>query len=646
MKYTAGTSSGGVYLKKRLLSLLLAASLMTGMLPLSAWAVGTGEQEVRSDDPVAQDPERYSVQRPEPDHAPESGITSISSAKYKSFLTGKTYQVPSTSKITNGIDVSKWNKEINWKKVKAAGVDFAIIRVGYRGIENGELYPDEIQTGDKNYEKNIRGAVAAGIPVGVYIYSQAITTAEAREEARFCIKRIRGLNVTLPIVFDVEYFDNHSGRLADADLSKTEQTNICLAFADECKSAGYKSMVYANRTMFEDQMNVSEVEKVSQIWLANYTTATSYSRDYDYWQYSATGVVDGISTVVDSNFGFTGALSAAGLRLNQSSVSMAYQNTITLRATKNNISGSVTWSSSRPSVATVSSRGKVTPKKVGITIIKAKAGSHTARCKVTVRPGKTGIQSISYSSGKVRLSWNKKSEAEHYRIYRSASKNGTYRYIGKTSGTSHTDDSVSSGKTYYYRLRAAGYQGSTLIKSAKSDAKSVSTAIPVKKVTLNHDSLKLVCAKSRTLKAAVTPKSASAQAVWKSSSTSIAAVSQSGKVTEKSVGAATVSVSAGAHKASCKVTVVPGTVKLTGVKSTGRRVQLNWKKIHSANYYRVYRASSRNGRYKRIGSTTRLTYTDSDVRSGKTYYYKVCAGKTVGGKKYHGGYSDSRRVTT
>ena len=646
MKYTAGTSSGGVYLKKRLFSLLLAASLMTGMLPLSAWAVGTGEQEVRSDDPVAQDPERYSVQRPEPDHAPESGITSISSAKYKSFLTGKTYQVPSTSKITNGIDVSKWNKEINWKKVKAAGVDFAIIRVGYRGIENGELYPDEIQTGDKNYEKNIRGAVAAGIPVGVYIYSQAITTAEAREEARFCIKRIRGLNVTLPIVFDVEYFDNHSGRLADADLSKTEQTNICLAFADECKSAGYKSMVYANRTMFEDQMNVSEVEKVSQIWLANYTTATSYSRDYDYWQYSATGVVDGISTVVDSNFGFTGALSTAGLRLNQSSVSMAYQNTITLRATKNNISGSVTWSSSRPSVATVSSRGKVTPKKVGITIIKAKAGSHTARCKVTVRPGKTGIQSISYRSGKVRLSWNKKSEAEHYRIYRSASKKGTYRYIGKTSGTSHTDDSVSSGKTYYYRLRAAGYQGSTLIKSAKSDAKSVSTAIPVKKVTLNHDSPKLVCAKSRTLKAAVTPKSASAQAVWKSSSTSIAAVSQSGKVTAKSVGAATVSVSAGAHKASCKVTVVPETVKLTGVKSTGRRVQLNWKKIHSANYYRVYRASSRNGRYKRIGSTTRLTYTDSDVRSGKTYYYKVCAGKTVGGKKYHGGYSDSRRVTT
>ena len=134
MKYTAGTSSGGVYLKKRLFSLLLAASLMTGMLPLSAWAVGTGEQEVRSDDPVAQDPERYSVQRPEPDHAPESGIISVSSAQYKSFLTGKTYQVPSTSKITNGIDVSKWNKEINWKKVKAAGVDFAIIRVGYRGI--------------------------------------------------------------------------------------------------------------------------------------------------------------------------------------------------------------------------------------------------------------------------------------------------------------------------------------------------------------------------------------------------------------------------------------------------------------------------------------------------------------------------------
>ena len=77
-------------MKKRLFSLLLAASLMTGMLPLSAWAVGTGEQEVRSDDPVAQDPERYSVQRPTPDHAPETGAVTISAAQYKSFLTGKT----------------------------------------------------------------------------------------------------------------------------------------------------------------------------------------------------------------------------------------------------------------------------------------------------------------------------------------------------------------------------------------------------------------------------------------------------------------------------------------------------------------------------------------------------------------------------
>ena len=619
---------------------------MTGMLPLSAWAVGTGEQEVRSDDPVSQDPERYSVQRPEPDHAPESGIISISSAQYKSFLTGKTYQVPSTSKITNGIDVSKWNKTINWKKVKAAGVDFAIIRVGYRGIENGELYPDEIQNGDKNYEKNIRGALAAGIPVGVYIYSQAITTAEAREEARFCIERIQGMNVTLPIVFDVEYYDNHSGRLADANLSKAKQTSICLAFADECKSAGYKSMVYANRTMFENQMNVSEVEKVSQIWLANYTTATSYSRDYDYWQYSKTGVVDGISTVVDCNFGFTGSLSTERLKLNQSSVSMAYQNTITLRASKNNISGSVTWSSSRPSVATVSSRGKVTPKKVGITIIKAKAGSHTARCKVTVRPGKTGIQSISYSSGKVKLTWNNKSEADHYRIYRSTSKNGTYKYLGKSTGSSYTDSNVSADKTYYYKICAAGYQGSTLIKSTESDVKSISTVIPVKTVTLNHSSLKLVCSKSRTLKATVKPSAAEKKAAWKSSNTSIASVSSSGKVVGKNVGTATVSASAGGVKASCKVTIIPGTVKLTSAeKHSKKQVKLSWNKIRSANYYRVYRATSKNGTYKRIGSTTKLTYTDSTVKSGKTYYYKIRAGKSYDGTKYHGKYSDPKRVT-
>lgn len=676
-------------MKKRLFSLLLAAVITAGLFPVASLAAKTEEEIVvtdtevveapsvaeaegeaertakedvqtdeteesislddvtMADDPVLQDPERNRALNPEPDHAPETGMISIASASYKSFLTGKTYTVPSTSKITNGIDVSKWNKTINWNKVKAAGIDFAIIRVGYRGIGNGKLYPDEIDTGDLNYKKNIQGALAAGIPVGVYIYSQAITTAEARAEARYCIERIQGMNLTLPIVMDVEYYDNNSGRLAEAKLSKTAQTNICLAFAEECKAAGYSSMIYANRSMFETKMNVSQVEKQSKIWLANYTTATSYSRDYDYWQYSATGIVNGISTVVDCNFGFNGTPTVtqkSSITLNKTSLSMAFQNTATLKAMTSKVSGGVTWSSSRTAVATVSSSGKITPKKVGTTVITAKAGSVSATCKVKIRPGKTGIKTISYqkSGTKVKLTWNKKSEADHYRIYRATSKNGTYRYIGKSTGSSYTDSTVKANKTYYYKLRAAGYQGSTLIRSTASAAKSISTSVSVTKLTLNKSSLKLVYSKSGTLKATVTPGNASASVSWSTSNKKVATVS-GGKVTAKGIGTATIKATAGGKTASCKVTVVPGKVTLTAARSlSGKRIRLTWKKIGSANYYRIYRATNKNGTYKLIGHTTSLTYTDSGLKSGKRYYYKVRAGKTAGGTKYHGKYSNRR----
>ncbi|MDO5547315.1 MAG: GH25 family lysozyme [Eubacteriales bacterium] len=671
-------------MKKRLFSLLLAATITVGFLPINSLADELGEEIVITDtettddaavsegttvqaddpteetqaeeslslddvtmvdDPVLQDPERYRALYPEADHAAETGAVSIASASYKSFLTGKTYTVPSTKNITNGIDVSKWNKTINWSKVKAAGIDFAIIRVAYRGIGNGKLYTDEIDSGDENYKKNIQGALAAGIPVGVYVYSQAITKAEAREEARYCIERIQGMNITLPIVMDVEYYDNHSGRLADADLSKTEQTDICLAFAEECKAAGYSSMIYANRSMFESQMNVSQVESKSKIWLANYTTATSYSRTYDYWQYSSTGVVDGISTVVDCNFGFTGVSSSTPkITLSKTSLSMAFQNTVTLKATTSNVSGSVTWSSSRSSVATVSSSGKITPKKVGTTVITAKAGSVSATCKVTVRPGKTGIQTISFqkSGPKVKLTWNKKSEADHYRIYRATSKSGTYKYLGKSTGSSYTDSTVKTNKTYYYKICAAGYQGSTLIRSTESAVKSISTSISVTKLTLSKSSLKFVYSKSRTLKATVAPSTASASVSWSTSNKKVATVS-GGKVTAKGIGTATIQASAGGKTASCRVTVVPGRVKLTAAKRlSGKRIKLTWKKVGSANYYRIYRATSKNGTYKLIGHTTAQTYTDIGLTAGKRYYYKIRAGKTVDGTKYHGSYSNRR----
>ena len=124
--------------------------------------------------------------------------------------------------VLNGIDVSQWNGNINWTQVKKAGYSFVFIRVSGRGASGGGLYTDD------RYKTNLEGAIAAGLDVGVYTYTQSITVAEAQQEARFVIDLIKGYNINLPIIYDYEFYPN--GRLQNAKLSRTTATAICNAF--------------------------------------------------------------------------------------------------------------------------------------------------------------------------------------------------------------------------------------------------------------------------------------------------------------------------------------------------------------------------------------------------------------------------------
>ncbi len=198
--------------------------------------------------------------------------------------------------VIDGIDVSKYQAYIDWSAVKAAGVEFAIIRVGYRGTSTGVLQEDEY------YQINIQGALDAGLKVGVYIFSQATTTAEAEEEADYILSRISSYNITLPVVIDYEYASGGTGRLYEANLSVDAATSVCNSFCAKVTAAGYTAMVYANKNMLQNHLNASAISSNYQIWLANYTTETSYSGDYDFWQYSSKGSVDGISGNVDCDF--------------------------------------------------------------------------------------------------------------------------------------------------------------------------------------------------------------------------------------------------------------------------------------------------------------------------------------------------------
>ena len=207
--------------------------------------------------------------------------------------------------VRYGVDVSSYQEDIDWAKAKDDGVEFAIIRAGYRGWGSAGN-PGK----DPYLIKNIEGAQAQGIRVGVYIYSQAITPDEARQEVDWVIGWLQGHQIDLPMVLDYEYAESYgalTGRLYNANLSRQAATNVCLAFCDYASQKGYIPMVYANKGMLENNLNASAISEKYPIWLAHYTYQTGYTGDYDFWQYSSQTTVDGIPGSVDGDFWYEDA---------------------------------------------------------------------------------------------------------------------------------------------------------------------------------------------------------------------------------------------------------------------------------------------------------------------------------------------------
>lgn len=190
-----------------------------------------------------------------------------------------------------GIDVSKWNEEIDWEKVKDAGIEYAIIRCGYRGASSGSLVIDP------NFTENIEGAIAADIPVGVYFFTQAVTESEAVEEASMVIHLIGEYDVDYPVFLDSE---SAGGKGRADDLSVEQRTTVHNAFLQTIAAAGYETGVYGSRNWLEKQLDMERLSDYNT-WLAEYTEAPGYPEYYHIWQYTSKGTVPGISTRVDLN---------------------------------------------------------------------------------------------------------------------------------------------------------------------------------------------------------------------------------------------------------------------------------------------------------------------------------------------------------
>lgn len=452
---------------KTVIGLLISLSLTTGVGSISYAA---------NDDPGANRLSGRTIPKEFYDDGSNSrfGLYHHGTKQTTSAYTSKNYihsSLHDSDAIVNGIDVSEYQGEIDWQKVKAAGIDYAFIRVGYRGYgDAGTL--DDIKTKDKYFDINIANAIAADIKVGIYIYSQAITTTEAREEAQYILKNIGDYPIRMPLVMDYEYAGDSSGltgRLYRANLSKATATKICLAFCDEIAKAGYTPMVYANKNMLTDHLNASDItDKGYPIWLALYgkgdynVLENTYENRHDFWQYSSGGTVDGINGRVDMDFFYTDDpdhYTFGAIPLSSTVIAEVSDQPYTGKSVKPNVTitykGQVLKKNTDYTLSYADNKkiGKATMK---ITGIRHFCGTKTLTFKI-VPKNMSGFKAKKITTKDITLSWKKNTSADGYQIYRSSSLNGTYKKIKtiKTyKTTSYKNTKLNAGTCYYYKIRS------------------------------------------------------------------------------------------------------------------------------------------------------------------------------------------------
>ena len=406
-----------------------------------------------------------------------------------------------------GIDVSEHNKTIDFNAVKANGIDFVYVRVGYTGYTKKKFSLNY----DKYYDTYINDALAAGLQVGVYWYSQALNADEAAQEANMLLNAISNpdgspkYNITMPVVDDYEFAGvGDDGRLDSAKLSKDQMTANVLSFVSTISQRGYTPCLYANKTFLEKSVNASQIAQYAKIWLAHYNTVTGYAGDYEYWQFTSSGKVSGISTRVDMNVWYSPApapvvtpqpepqpdttvpstqptTQPTTVPTTFAPVSAAKVTSLKVKS-KTNTTITFTWkkqdgvdyynvykydsrSDSYKHIA--STDGNVNKIKISklpegtyfrfkvTAVANGKEGSRSEPCKVVTNPRKVQTK-LAKSSKKKRITFKwKKTTGTGYQYQWSTSKNFKKNYLTKTTKKTNVTISTSqSKKTYYVRVRA------------------------------------------------------------------------------------------------------------------------------------------------------------------------------------------------
>ncbi|MDE6729585.1 MAG: Ig-like domain-containing protein [Oscillospiraceae bacterium] len=282
----------------------------------------------------------------------------------------------------DGVDVSRYQGDINWKEVAADGVDFAIIRAGYRGYDAGQMVIDSY------FDANMKGAIAAGLDVGAYFFTQAITPEEAVEEAKLTISKLKDYNVTMPVYIDIEDISS-DGRMETAKLSIAKRTAIVEAFCETIEEAGYEAGVYASKSYFLNNLDPDYLSTKFRIWLAHYTTQTDYKGDYHVWQYSSSGDVKGIATPADRD-----VMYSQKVKFSQKQFTITEPETSVKPALTGD--GLLNFESSDPTIATVDAVGNISGISNGTATITA-ISSNGSRDTVQITVNLPKVSMLAYA---------------------------------------------------------------------------------------------------------------------------------------------------------------------------------------------------------------------------------------------------------
>lgn len=621
----------------------------------------------------------------------ESSFTTVSDLNNSTYYHDSVYE---DCEILNGIDVSWWQgggkgsttSKINWKKMHAAGADFAFVRAASRDTADGSIYEDTTASA------HINGAQANKMNVGLYIFSQAVNSNEAVEEADYVLNLIDQYDwdIDMPIIIDREA-GRMTKRLTNAKLSKAKETAVVQAFADEITSAGYKAGVYASYSWYKDKMNADDLEDCA-IWIARYNNMTTSNAksgtpyadvlcDYEFWQYSSQkpSASTGYTSNLDVDFWYKDTnVTTENLTMSKNTA-----NTITLAW--DDADDADAYRVYRYHEGTGKYDYLATTSDTGFTDTNLQPGTnyqYKVRCVWTIGgnnyygiyssaltaptlPAQVTNVRVDKQTGKtVSLVWDSVNGADGYRIYQYNSDSDSYEELDTVGAdrTSYEVTGLASACEYRFKIRASKTMNANTYWGEYSE-KVVAVTKPDKVAELS----------ARTLGAS------KIELTWKKSShvtgyqiyrldgqtgkyVKIATVEESmpASYTDRKLSAATeYSYKVRAYKnfegtnyygsfSNVKSQVTkPDKVQRLKASTKASAVTLKWAASENVTGYQIYRLNTKTKKYEKIATINgadKITYKNKSLKKGTTYRYKIRAYKTYNGTTYYGGFSSVSRI--